>query len=223
MILHQKIQIVQFFVITITGISGIFLLRKKNCPERKYILTFTLLDIPVMIGILYQYIKGINLNTFFYFSIFYSWCEIFLIPFYISEIIGKKKNFIIPTTLCISTPLISYYFLGNMHEIPLLTSNFYLSYFIFLYFKWVFKTPRHYDLINSSHFWIAIGILLSYTTTIPYFITDLVLYSWAKGRLYDYLDLTLFIIFLILNMIMYLMFLRSFFLVKSTQLNKIDK
>lgn len=216
MTFYQKVQVVQYFVIIVTGITGIILLRKKSGPERRYILPFILIDIPVMTGILYQYIKGIDLKTFFLFSTFYSWCEIFLIPFYFSEIIGKKKNFIVPIFLCVSTPLISYKFLGNIHEIPLLASNFYLSYYVFLYFDWIFKSSTQYDLIKSSHFWISIGILLSYTTTIPYFITDLVLYSWANGRLYDFLDLTLFLIFLILNIVMYFLFMRSFFLAKSS-------
>lgn len=213
--LFQKFQILQFFVIIATSIVGGFNILGKKCPERKYIFLLLALDIPVMAVIIFHYVNNIQSSILWLTTIFYSWLELFLIPFYISEIISTRKDFFAPTFLAISSPILSIILLNNIHELPYLITNIYISYFIFKYFKWIFNYDKQLDLLKTSHFWIVLGLLLCYTTSIPYFITDLIIYTWARGALHNNVDLNLFIIFLILHMIMTVLFVKGFTLARN--------
>lgn len=215
MLLFEKFQVVQLFVIVTTSIVGIVNLFGKKCPERKYILLLLALDIPVMTIIVYHYFKDIDTPTLWFSTIFYSWCEIFLIPFYISEIISIKKDFLTPSIIAISSPILSILLLHSLHELPYLFTNIYISYYIFKYFKWIFTYDKQFDLLKTSHFWIVLGILLCYTTSLPYFITDLIIYTWARKDFHHNVDLNLFVIFLILHMIMTILFVKGFKLVQN--------
>jgi hypothetical protein len=215
MMLFQKFQIIQLLVIVLTSIVGGVSLFGKKCPERKYILLLLALDIPVMAIIVYHYINDIDSRLLWFSTIFYSWCEIFLIPLYISEVTSIKKDYITPSVLAISSPILSIKLLHSLHELPYLLTNIYISYYIFKYFRWIFNYDKQLDLLKTSHFWIILGILLCYTTSIPYFITDLIIYTWARKDFHTNVDLNLFIIFLILHMIMTLLFTKGFSLARN--------
>jgi hypothetical protein len=214
--LQQQLQIVQFLIILIAGCLGIFLLWNKNSPERKYILLFCLIDIPIMAITSYYYTNQIYFKLFWLYELLFSWCEIFLISFYISDIISKNKKILPPALICIICPALSFLLLKNLHEIPLLASNIYLTYYVFLYFRWIFTSKTQFNLLKASHFWIVLGVCLCYSTTIPYWITELIIWTWGGMDLHEKIDLNLFSIFIILNMIMYILFIRSFFLVHYT-------
>ena len=93
--LYQKFQVIQFMVILVTCIVGLRLLREGKSPEKTYILPFCVIDLVV---------TGVTVYTYYYYKfhfnltllvVIFSWVEMFSISYYISEIIGEKKEILL--------------------------------------------------------------------------------------------------------------------------------
>lgn len=217
--LYQKFQVVQFLVILCACIIGTIQLRKTSSPERKYILPFCYIDLVVTgIGI-YNYLISQFPNYLLIIVFLYTCCEVFLLSNYICAIINKKIHLIIPLFLCFSSLIFSYIFFKSPIILPLLTTELYLTYFAFLYIRWLFTKKEFYILQQSSHYWIVMGIILCYTASIPYWIGDVLIKSSGIWQLHTDVTLILFIFYVVMNMFMFILFIKAFLCEKQQHIS----
>ena len=207
--LYQKFQVVQFVVILATCLVGLRLLKEGKSPEKTYILPFCLIDLVV---------TGVTVYTYYYYKfhfnltilvVVFSWVEIFLISYYIKDVTGENKEIFIPLSLCIISPIISKILLEDYHLLPMVTSCIYITFYTFKYIKWIFHKESNISLKETRHYWIVLGIMLCYTTSIPYWISDLFLQR-SFADMYHHLSRAFFIYFVCLNVIMHLFFIKAF-------------
>lgn len=208
--LYQKFQVVQFLVILCACIIGTIQLRKTPSPERKYILPFCYIDL-VMTGIaIYHYFKQIYPVYVFWIELFFTFCEILFLTNYISSIIEIKKSIITPSTIFILSSSCSYIAFKDPTIIPLLLTEIYLTIYAFLYIIWLFKNNSFFVLKKARHYWIVMGIIICYTLSIPYWISDTFIKINGTTQLYQEVSLILFISFIIFNMFMFILFIKAF-------------
>ncbi|MBC6492630.1 hypothetical protein BC349_16330 [Flavihumibacter stibioxidans] len=208
--LYQKFQVVQFLVILCACIIGTIKLRKTPSPERKYILTFCYIDLVVLgIGI-FNYLIHEYPTYLFLLVYIYTCCEVFFLSYYISTIINKKVHFAIPLLLCITSLIFSLAFFKSPTILPLLTTELYLTFFAFLYIRWLFTKRNFFILQQTRHYWIVMGIILSYTASIPYWIGDVLIKSSGIWQLHIDVTLILFIFYVIMNTLMFVSFIKAF-------------
>lgn len=208
--LYQKFQVVQFLVILCACIIGTIQLRKTPSPERKYILPFCYIDLVVLGIIVYYYTINKYPNIIDFLVLLFNGCEIFLLSFYVQTITRKKRDFLYPFAVFTLSPILSIILFKNPTILPLLSTEIFLTHFAFKYIKWLFEGDRILKLNNSKHYWIMMGIILCYTISIPFWISFILVLASGESELYTLINEVLFIFYILLNIIMFILFIKAF-------------
>lgn len=208
--LYQKFQVAQFLVILAACIIGTIKLPKTSSPERRYILPFCYIDLVVTGYIIYNYSKHMYPDMIDIVVLLFSGCEIFFLSYYIQTITRKKIHVIFPISVFVISPIISIVLFKNPTILPLLTTELYLTYFVFLYIRWLFLKKEFFILHHASHYWIVIGIILCYTASIPYWISDVLIKSSGIWKLHIDITLILFNVYIAMNSFMFVLFIKGF-------------
>ena len=206
----QKFQVVQFLVILAACIIGTLKLGKTSSPERKYILPFCYIDLVVTGVSIYNYYIGEEPMYLHILVFLFTCCEVIFLSFYISAILNKKIKYFVPSAFCIISLIASIILFKSLITLPYLTTELYLSYFGFLYIKWLFLKKDFFILKHTNHYWIVIGIILCYTASIPYWIADVLIKSSGIFELHRQYTLILFIAYIAMNIFMFILFIKGF-------------
>lgn len=178
--------------------------------EKKYILPYCVLNSLVMIPLCLTEFIEIPVKITYSIMFFFAFIEITLLPSYISSIIRKKIN--IPVVIIIS--IITFSILNYLHIPPssilYLLCNIFITVYVFRYFIWLFKVNERLQLKETPHYWIIMGIFICYTGSIPYFFSELFLLKIGGFEAYNKLAQFTFLTYLILNICMYIFFIKSF-------------
>lgn len=178
--------------------------------EKKYILPYCILNSLVMIPLgLTEFIE-IPIKFTYYIMFFFAFVEITFLPSYITSVIRKKINI----TIVVVVSIITFYIL-NLFNIPpssilYLSCNIFITVYVFRYFIWLFTVNERLQLKETPHYWIIMGIFVCYTGSIPYFISELFLLKIGGFEVYNKLAQFTFLTYLILNICMYVFFIKSF-------------
>lgn len=208
--LYQKFQVVQFLVILSACVIGTIKLGKTPSPERKYILPFCYIDLVATgIGVYNYYINEYPDYLYIMFYLF-TCCEVLFLSFYISAILNKKIGYFTPISICIASLIGSQILFKVPSTLPSLTTELYLTYFGYLYVRWLFLKKNFFILQHTKHYWIVIGIILCYTASIPYWIGDVLIRSSGILELYTDIVLILFMVYIAMNIFMFLLFIKGF-------------
>lgn len=215
--LYQKFQVVQFCIILITCIIGLRLFREETSPERKFILPFCFIDLVTTGIIVFNHIKGeFLINRFTTLLILFSWAEIYFIPKYIGYVIEKKPKITTQLILFFLPPILSNIIFNDLTLLSMLLSVIYISFYNYKYLIWLFLNKRTITLEEIRHAWIIMGIIISYTASIPYWLSDILFHANGNQPTISSINKVLFAIYVLLNIIMYLFFIKAF-LCKSKQ------
>jgi hypothetical protein len=136
--------------------------------------------------------------------------EFLLLPAYISATLNEKHDWILPISLCVIPPSISFFIFDNPSILPQALSGIYITYYCFKYFKFLFVTKKVFSLAKAPHFWIVLGIMICYTGSIPSSVSMLVLEVVGTSQLEHGFANFLVNLFLILNIIMHSFFNKAF-------------
>ncbi|KIC91988.1 hypothetical protein OI18_22180 [Flavihumibacter solisilvae] len=206
------------FITCLVGLKMQFRLIKSL--ETKYILSFCFIDL--IIGFIYYYLIHIrikypplweDLQLIFIFS------EIILIPKYISLLIGREHSFKIPVTICLSMPIISLFSFNSASLIPQAFSGFYVTYFCYLYIRWLLSSTSNFQLRSYQHFWIIAGLTICYAGSLLICLAILIVTVTMEAPISDNLNENIFAYFVIGNIIMHLSFIKAFLCKKQTQIH----
>lgn len=209
----------QLAICFINVIGGLRFLKsnKKHQTSLLLIYIFCIIDfITGIISLLNRYhLVSFNIANFTY--LFFIWTEIILLPAYISMVMGIKHTWSLPITLVFSTFIVSLFYIDIIISILQLVSGIYITIYCLIYLKWLFVDENIIERRNSIHFWIAMGIMVCYTASIPLCLGLTLLDFFGTTPTEGKFAVTLTWLFLIFNIIMHCFFIKAFSWKKVTQ------
>ena len=210
MTLFQFLTLFQTIVITVGAITCYLAPSANFVKEKKFILPYCICNVMAMSILLPD--EFISLPARLIYAVMYCFAciEIIFIPNYIASIIGKKKRYLVQIITCASAFILSNIVVKNPTSLFFLICNLYITYYVCKYFIWLFKGTDRLELKQTSHYWIIMGICFCYTGSIPYFIAELFILRFGGDELYDELVQIIFSTYIILNISMYIIFIKTF-------------
>lgn len=198
-----------FIIITATIIC---LLSSKNGSEKekRYILPYCIISAILMCFLIHANIINAS-HSYIYALMYLAGCsEILLIPNYISTIMSKKKQIFTQIGICLTSFMISNYFVQNPTTLIYLFSNLYITLYTGKYFIWLFRNNEKLDLKHTPHYWIIMGICICFTGSIPYYLSELLIIKFESIEVFSEISSTFHSTFIILNITMYFFFIKAF-------------
>ncbi len=207
--------IVKIIQITVCFISIVFALRGLHYKpffrlELLYILPFCVIDF-LTSWIDITYIRNATDYSWnlYHLSFAFTIAEYVFIPIYIAKSINRKINLVTPLTVLLLTSIISGITVRSFSLFPQVFLGIYITYFGFRYFYWLLHSEKKTPITQLPSFWIVMGVISCYASTIPLsaisYITDGIL----NGQLEE-LATQMHFLFLIANTIMHIFFTRAF-------------
>ncbi len=206
----QIFTLLQTLIIFIGTIITFLSTRHNNRNERKYILPYCLCNMLAMFILTpYEFIE-IPLKVIEITMYIFACCETIILPNYLASIIKKKKGNTFQIIICTSALFISQFVANNYTSLIYLVSNIYISYYVYCYFIWLFNGNEDVDLKKSTHYWVVMGICVCYCGSVPYWFAELIILNQSGFLLYNQIAKLIFIMYIILNISMYLLFIKAF-------------
>jgi hypothetical protein len=185
--------------------------------EKKFILPYCIFNVLAMFVLLPDEFISLPASLIFLVMYLFACVEIIFLPNYIASIIGEKKGYLMQIIICSTAFILSNILVKNPTTVFFLICNIYITYYVCKYFIWLFKGDERFDLKKTNHYWIIMGISICYTGSIPYFIAELFILRFGKFELYNSLVQIIFSTYIVLNISMYLFFVKSFLCKKISQ------
>ena len=213
----QVLKILQTLFI-ILGTITCFIGTKRNYEqERRYILPYCAYSALAMCFLLSSEIINYPVSLIYTVMYIAGCLEILLIPNYISSIIGKIKTYHTQIIICSSTFILSILAVQTPTTLLYLFSNLYITYYTCQYFIWLFKTNEKLDLKATTHYWLIMGLCICFTGSIPYYLSELFILKFEGHEVYDKLVKSFHATFIILNITMYILFIKAFICKRKSQ------
>lgn len=206
----QVFTLFQILTILTACILSLLYIQDDTSPERKFIQPYIFLNMASMLILGWIEFIHIPRGIIYIAMVGFAFCEIFYLPNYIGKIIGEKPNPWTQALICISTFLISIFYLKRSTSITYLFTNLYISVFVFKYFLWLFKRNNFFNLNRTRHYWITMGICICYAGSIPYWISEIFIIKIGGYEVYNKIADSIFIMYITLNIAMYLLFYKAF-------------
>lgn len=206
----QTFSVIHFVVILFTTIYCFYIVKRHESSEIKFLHPFCILNTAaVFILGAYEFVY-IPISIVYLTMVGFAFAESFFLPNYIASIIGSQKVFATPIIICSLSIVTSLILHIDISSIIYLTSNIYISYYVCRYFVWLFKQNASYNLATTRHYWIIMGICACYSGSISYWISGLVIFNYGSIDLYTKISNTFFEMYILINIGMYLLFLKAF-------------
>lgn len=216
MTLLQFLTLLQSTVILIGTIFCYLAPTESYAKEKKFLLPYCIFNVLAMFVLLPDEFISLPANLIFAVMYFFACIEIILLPNYIASIIGEKKGYLIQIIICSTSYIFSNLLANNPTTVFFLICNIYITYYVCKYFVWLFKGDERFDLKKTNHYWIIMGISICYTGSIPYFIAEMFILRFGKFELYENIVQIIFSTYILLNISMYLFFVKSFLCKKTS-------
>jgi hypothetical protein len=209
--------ILQAIIIVIGTIVCYTFTRNGNETEKRYIFPYCLSSAIIMCLLIHALLVDAPYR-YIYVLMYLAGCsEILLIPNYISTIIGKKKQIVLQVSICVTIYMASNYFVQNPITLLYLFSNLYITLYSGQYFIWLFKNNEKLNLKNTPHYWIIMGICICFTGSIPYYLSEFLIIRFESIEVFYQISSTFHSTFIILNVTMYIFFIKAFLCKKKFQ------
>ncbi|KYP14677.1 MAG: hypothetical protein A1D16_09770 [Flavihumibacter sp. CACIAM 22H1] len=206
----QIFSILQLMAILSGTIFCLIATRKSKTNEYKYLVPYCILNVFAMLILGAVEFMTVPIPLIFATMYFFACCEVFFLPNYIASIIGVKKNVYTQITICIVAFILSRIITQNATSVLYLVANLYITLYVCRYFLWLFKNNENLILSETPHYWIIMGICVCYTGSIPYFISEIIIFKFKGFQLYNQIASMIFIMYIVLNICMFVLFIKAF-------------
>ncbi len=203
--------IIQLSVCFISVLFGLRAIRHKPYfkLELLYILPFCMIDLLTSSIAVYGLTTNNYTNNLYYWGIVFTIAEYFLLPAYIAKVIDKGYKIFFPLIVFLLATILSKASANSFSLLPEAISGIYISYWGFKYLNRLLSSEKTTRITHHPNFWIILGMMSCYTTTIPLsifsFVTD-----GLMGEELKKVANQILLIFLFANTIMHLFFIKAF-------------
>lgn len=204
--------VIQLGVCFINIVMGLLLLRNRQFfqSEIRYILSFCIIDFLTSLFQINGVLRNVTNLSFDNINVIFEFGEIVLLPAYISETIGKRHNWNTVIIICSIFLILSVYNVSLFEPIIQLFTTVFISSYCLKYLLWIFNSEEIINITKTKHFWIIIGIMICYTSSLPSSFAALLLTLIGTENKFNAFINSLYLAYFILNVIMHCFFIKSF-------------